>query len=422
MDWLRSRRQISGYHLLLAGVFALALFLRFFGQNWDQGIYLHPDERFIAIVSSDRVAMPPLNDIWSILDPATSSLNPRRDDMNGNPESFAYGTLPMYVQGTVSWLLSLVSNTEFGSYPETYRVGRPLTALVDMFTLLFVFLLARRLAGRYAALVAAALYALAVLPIQLSHFFAVDIWLTCFVAATIYLAVRYTDAPTLWRAMALAVPVGCAFATKASVPSLLVPLAATFGWVLWKYPQRLEIVGHALGAGVASLAVFTVFEPYALVRFQPFTEDIRTQARIVRGQFDVPFTRQFVGLTPGLYELRNMFLFTLGPALLVSGIAGFFLAARRAISRMDVAWLLPVLWVVAYVPILIATEARFLRYSLPLVPFIAIFAATLLIGLPRIGRIPVARVATALVLIITATWAVGFVSIYARENPRIAAS
>ena len=257
MSRLSLPQSLTGYRLLVVGIFALALFLRLYGQNWDEGIYLHPDERFIAIVSSDRVSMPALGDMSMVFDPAHSPLNPRRDDPNGRPESFAYGSLPIYVQGTVSWLASKVSSTNFGSYPETYRIGRPLSALMDMLTLLFVFLLARRLAGRHAAVVASALYALAVLPIQLSHFFTVDVWLTCFVTASLYLAIRYVDAPTLGRALALAVPVGCAFATKASVPSLLVPLLAAFGWATWKSSDRIAPMGHAAAAGLVALAVFT---------------------------------------------------------------------------------------------------------------------------------------------------------------------
>ena len=136
----------------------------------------------------------------------------------------------------------------------------------------------------------------------------------------------------------------------------------------------------------------------------------------------MPFTRQFIGLTPGIYELRNLFLYTLGPALLLAGLAGLPGAFRRAVGRRDIAWAIPLLWVIAYVPTLLITEARFLRYALPLVPVCAVFAAAMLVRLPRVGRVPLARVATASVLIVTAIWAIGFTSIYSRENPRIAAS
>jgi hypothetical protein len=264
-------RHANPYHLGLLLIVAVGLFLRAYGLNWDEGLYLHPDERFIAIVSSERIDIPPADDLGSIFDPETSPLNPRRNDpATGQPLSFAYGTLPVYVQSVTAWAVNLVTDTDYQSYPHIYKVGRVLNVLLDTLTIVLVFLLAQRLFRPSAGLVAAALYALAVLPIQLSHFFTVDIWLTFFVTASLYLAMRYVDRPTYGRALALALPVGCAFATKASVPSLIFPLLLMAGWALWKSEDRLLIVSSLLSAGALSLIVFSIFEPYAIVNSGPF--------------------------------------------------------------------------------------------------------------------------------------------------------
>ncbi len=416
-------RRSNPYHLGLLLIVAVGLFLRAYGLNWDDGLYLHPDERFIAIVSSDRIDMPPSDDIGSIFDPETSPLNPRRiDPATGQPLSFAYGTLPVYVQSVTAWVINLIAETDYQSYPHIYKVGRVLNVLLDTLTVWLVFLLAQRIFRPSAGLVAAALYALAVLPIQLSHFFTVDIWLTFFVTASLYLAIRYLDRPTFGRALLLAVPVGCAFATKASVPSLIVPLLLMAGWTLWKSTDRLMVMSSLLSAGALSLIVFTLFEPYAIVNSGPFIEDIRIQARIVRGEFDVPFTRQFVGLTPGLYELRNLFLFTVGPAFLVAGMVGVVHAAQRGWQRRDPAIVIVLSWIVAYIPTLLITEARFLRYALPLVPVLAVVAGGLLTTRVRVERRVLMRVATTSILVVTAVWAIGFITIYSREHSRIDAS
>ncbi|MGH9174301.1 MAG: ArnT family glycosyltransferase, partial [Vicinamibacterales bacterium] len=374
------------YYLALFVVVAFGLFLRAYGLNWDDGLYLHPDERFIAIVSSSRIDLPSIDDVGSLFDPRTSPINPRRDDpTTRTPMSFAYGSLSIYVQSVAAWAVNLVSDTDYQSYPHIYRVGRVINVVLDTLTIVFVFLIGRRLFRPSAGLVAAALYSLAVLPIQLSHFFTVDIWLTFFVTVTIYFAMRFVDRPTLGWALALAVPVGCAFATKASVPSLIVPLALTAGWVIWQAEDRLQVVARLIGAGVLALAVFTLFEPYALVNRGPFIEDIRTQARIVRGEFDVPFTRQFVGLTAGLYELRNHFLYTMGPGLVIAGLAGVGYGLRRAWLQRDPRLIIALSWIVAYVPTLLITEAKFLRYSLPLLPIVAVLAGGLLTTRVRIA-------------------------------------
>ncbi len=413
---------LSKTWLALLLIMFVAAGLRLYGQNWDDGHYLHPDERFIASVSSDRVTLP-ADRLRDVFDPANSPINPRRDDANGNPQSFAYGTLPIYVQGAVSWAIDLVFDTQYGEYRDLYHVGRTLTALLDLVTLVVVFLLGRRLFGDAAGLIGAALYALAVLPIQLSHYFTVDPWLTAFVTTALFLAIRYLDRPTLQRAALLGIVVGCAFATKASVPALLGPLLLAFGVVFWRSDRRQHVVGQAAAGALTALAVFTLFEPYALIRREPFIQDIRTQARIVRGIWDVPFTRQFVGLTPGVYELQNLFAYTAGPALLLASLAGVAFVVFRVAKSRDVALAIPLVWIVAYIPTLLITEARFLRYALPLLPVFALFAGGMLwswMQRPEARRTALA--AAVVVLGVTALWAFGFSSIYSGEHPRIAAS
>src|SRR5690606_25365351 len=68
-------------------------------------------------------------------------------------------------------------------------VTRMLTALFDVGTVLFVFLLGRLLFSPEAGLLAAAFVALAVLHIQLAHFFTSDPYMTFFVVAGIYFMV-----------------------------------------------------------------------------------------------------------------------------------------------------------------------------------------------------------------------------------------
>ncbi len=418
--------RLKPHTLALVVIVLLGAALRLYAFSWDDGLYLHPDERFIAIVSSDRVDMPAASDLGSLFDPEHSPINPRRNDETGRPLSFAYGTLPVYVQSSVAWVVNLFAERDYQSYQHLWIVGRALTVFLDCITIVVVFLLARRVWTSTAGLAAAFLYATAVLPIQLSHFFTVDVWLTSFVTLAIYLAVRFMDEPSLRRALFMALPVGAAFATKASVPSLLAPLALAAGVAIWRARARghgvLLPVSWVVLAGALAVAVFTLFEPYALIHRAPFIADIRLQAEIVRGQYDVPFTRQFIGLTPGLYELENMVRYTLGPAFMIAALAGMLVAARRVAQLRDPRLLLLLAWIVAYIPTLLITEARFLRYMLPLVPVLAVMAGGALAVLVQRRGDVFARAIMATVLIVTAVWAFGFTSIYSHEHSRIAAS
>ena len=62
--------------------------------------------------------------------------------------------------------------------------------MCDCLTILLLYLVGARLYGRAVSLLAAALYAAAVLPIQQSHFFTVDTMADLFVVAALRLAAR----------------------------------------------------------------------------------------------------------------------------------------------------------------------------------------------------------------------------------------
>ena len=61
----------------------------------------------------------------------------------------------------------------------------------------------------------------------------------------------------------------------------------------------------------------------------------------------------------------------------------------------------------AYIPTLLITEARFLRYALPLIPIVAVLAGGVLTTRVRLERRVLMRAATTAVLIVTAVWAIG---------------
>ena len=107
----------------------------------------------------------------------------------------------------------------------------------------------------------------------------------------------------------------------------------------------------------------------------------------------------------------------------MAGLAGFGYLLRRVWRTRDAAVAIPILWVIAYIPTLLITEARFLRYTLPIIPVLAIAAAAALWAMmttPSLRRS--GQAITVGVLSVTAIWAFTFVSIYSGTHTRIAAS
>src|SRR5215208_6473626 len=111
--------------LALITLLLAALALRLFGLTWDDGHYLHPDERFVVDVTANRIFWP--DDLGELFDPAVSGLNPRSTDPEhperGLRDDFGYGALPLLVTDLTAELLAPFSDTNWHAYPNLFRIG-----------------------------------------------------------------------------------------------------------------------------------------------------------------------------------------------------------------------------------------------------------------------------------------------------------
>jgi Dolichyl-phosphate-mannose-protein mannosyltransferase len=429
-DW--SRGPVALVAVLLA-----ALALRLFGIDWDAGQRLHPDELFIVDwVLGDRIhlAWPP--DLGALLDPATSPLNPRSVDpaTGAFRDDYAYGALPLLVTEAAAAVLGLATGADWHTPDRVYLVGRALSALLDTVTVLVVYLLGRRVASGRVALLAAAVVALAPVSIQLAHFFTTDSWLTCFVALTLLGAIRAAESGRMRPFAFAGMGVGLAMATKGSAFSLAGLVAVAVAYDAWQR-RRLGGTGRALAVaagwravvvGASALLAFALFEPYALARPDVYLTALQRQAAIVSGAFDVPFTRQYVGTTPVVYQIEQLVRWGFGPVAGLLALTGLALLAWHGWQTRAAAPLLAVAWFAGYGVTIVVAETKFLRYLAPLTPVLALAAGMALAAVrrwtgARYGRRAGATVGAAL-LVGVALWPVAFVSIYAQEHPRLAAS
>ena len=226
---------------LALGVILIAAFvLRVYDLNWDQGQYLHPDERYISDVITSRIVFEWPPNIDNLLDPEHSLLNPRSNDPNTErPRDFAYGSLPLFVTDLTGSLLFKITGNDWSAYyGKVYEVGRVLSALFDTLTVLLVYLIGRRVASKSVGLLAAIVAAFTPMAIQLAHFFTTDSWLTFFVALTLLWTIEASDTGRFRWFLASGLAVGLAMATKGSVFTLggIVVVAALFD--LWNRETR----------------------------------------------------------------------------------------------------------------------------------------------------------------------------------------
>ena len=461
----------------LAVVLVVALALRLYGVNWDEGYSWtpHPDER--AILSKvHELSPPPLSDLSVLFDAEASPWNPRW---------FAYGSFPLYMLKGVE----LVSGFVPGLDVQDMRVpGRVLSALADVGTVALVYFLGASIWSRRSGLLAAALVALAVLHIQLSHFFAVDTFLALFSTATVFFLVRVARRGRTMDSALAGLFLGLALATKISVaPMLAAYLVAHFMYAFGLAPadedppamlvdRILDAVKGAAFGGLAVIAVFLVTQPYAILDWGRFYADVVEQSEMVRRIRDYPYTRQYVDTTPYIYQLRQMLTWGFGWPVGIVAFAGMIYAAvrglkfpwamaylvvgfgcpmgvlllttsstgilaasfiavaailvsipvRRPETRVDA---LLLAWVAPYFFITGAFEVKFLRYLLPIAPVLLLLGSRMLIDgwewASRLGSrarkvlVPAIVAIGAVSAYVTVFYALAYTSVYTSEHPAV---
>ena len=432
-------RSLSGrvvYPLLLV-ILLSGFVLRVWNLNFiDSSIGSHPDERSTACFYATTIKLPASwDEFW---DPQRSPLNPLWDMQQQRARSFTYGHLPLYLGVAMGemWHRLAPGAAALGAPAATVELmqransacdaiavaGRFVIALFDTLTILLLYLLGSRMFGRGGGLLAAAFYALAVQAIQLSHFFAMDPASTTFTVLAVLGGVRMIGRRSILPAALLTgVAAGLAIASKFSaLPVLAVPAVAALA-VVWREVQASQQTPRPrdgrvpfwaiIGVGVAWLAAFVTFfvtSPYAVLDWSNFARaTLVEQGMMVRGVADFPFTRQYRNTAPYLYFIQQQVQWGLGLPLGIVAVLGALYAAwellrtsfrvvatwvalgrqqskLRWVSDAQLANLVVWSWVLPYFAITGAFLAKFNRYMSPVLPFVLLWAAWLIVGLWRL--------------------------------------
>lgn len=476
--------------ILLGLILLAAAALRLTGVDWDDYQHHHPDERHITWIAT-TIEWPAS---WATaFIPSESSFNPYYWPpdassegivvLQDEPRKFAYGHLPLYlgvaaarlVERVGPWLVpffpakgllaqDILNGAGLIEFKHLTAVTRALTALFDTGTVLLVYLLGRRVYGTAVGLLAAAFLAVSVTHIQLAHFFAFDSYMTFFTVAAVYFLVRSwpqeqsTKSAASARFASLppasffvaAVCVGLAVGSKFAAILLVVPLAVA---VWWGPAARRE--WHFVTAVAIAFLAFALTNPFSLLDFtcevitpavqlgpiavpaldwrSCFLENISTQGAMVRGDIDLPFTRQYSGTLSYLYYVEMQLRWGLGLLLGLVAFAGFAWTLGRATRQLWLRWQtredtpLPAsflihAWTIPYFLSTGAFHVKFMRYFQPLIPFLVLYGAAMLWYVGRKQKAVWRYLAFLVVLLFTTLYALSFVNLYGDPHPWNAAS
>ena len=440
-------------NVMLVIVLLMAAWFRFHGVNWDEGRHLHPDERFLSTVTND-LKWPTS---WeSYFDPTTSTLSPYSIPNMG---LYVYGTLPVYI---VKWTAILLDRD---NYDQITLIGRNLSGLFDIFTIFFLFLIAKRLYNWKVGLLAALLMSLSVLNIQLSHFYTVDTFANLFVVGTIYFTLQAHRSGRWLDHVVTGLVFGLGLASKLNVITLVVPIVVAAGLSFYERRRDGNLQSAFEHVSVRLLTVFfmaaltfRVIHPISFsgpgsldLSLNPqWIEDIREQQRTLNGESDLPWIQQWTNRST-VFPLYNIVLWGLGLPLGLASLAGFALAVYELVRHRRLEHLLPVVYVAFTFVYHASMFVKFMRYFLPIYPFLILFAAY---GIMRLWEYATARQTNlleeaqpevpsapwerwlrrvqpgrqlalsigAFVVLGTLVYALAFSSIYSRMHPRIEAS
>ena len=410
--------------VLLVIIIASGAYFRFSGLTWGEYQYLHPDERFLIWVGTD---ISPVNSLAEYFDTANSSLNPH----NRGHGFYVYGTLPMFLaRYVVEWIYG------HSGFDVMTNVGRALSALADLLTILLVFLVANKLYGQHIALLASAFFSASVLPIQQAHFFTMDTFTTMFSFLALYFSIliitsnqkkewedvgkvsnpfyqneifpeesipgikktsflsRFISDSLFVPSLGFGVALGMAVSSKLNAAPMALVLPVAMGIYLMTVPAQnrgrrlVQVIGYLVMAGVFSLLVFRILQPYAFsgpsflgIKPNPqWVQNIQEQRAQSGGDVDFPPAMQWAR-RPIWFSFQNMVLWGLGLPLGILAWTGFLWVGWRlgtGWNKDRAEWLSHVLiwgWTAIYFFWQTLQLNPTMRYQMPIYPTLAIFAA-----------------------------------------------
>jgi hypothetical protein len=213
----------------------------------------------------------------------------------------------------------------------------------------------------------------------------------------------------------------------------------------------MPLIAHTLAArdrGIRPLVILVasalvaclLAAPYYLLALPELWSAVVEQSGELGGS-PLLYTLQFKGSTPYVFELTNLTWWGFGPPLGFAALGGWVWAIARTMAKRTAPWLLLTVWPTLYLLLIGTWQARFVRHTLPLLPFCCLFAAGGALALARWawgtwgsrhheagGAVRGRRVRTLAAVLPAAlavgavAWGLAFLAIYTSPDTRLAAT
>jgi len=412
---------------LIISIFFLAIFFRLQNLNWDANMHLHPDERFLTMVGN-AMKLPPNFAVY--LNSAVSTWNPA----NIGYPFFVYGLFPL----TINKIFALLLNTD--SYNSFTLQGRLLSGIFDIIALFFIYKIGSLLRRKYKLsdyfpIFSVFLYAIAVYPIQSSHFFTTDTFLNTFLLISFYASFVFYIKERLSYFILSALFFGLAISSKMSAVYMF-PIIALMNviplikkrnlliFILYSFIYILVLYGVIR---IASPYYFETDDIFNIAPNSQFLKSISDLRFMSSGKMLFPPAVQWFSKKPILFSLFNLSFIGFGILPFVLSLIGGFTIVRLFVIEIMkkrlkyffdcLLGISIILWIAGYFIYNSIQFTQSIRYLIFLFPFLA------LLGGYGLSSIKIKKQGLRYILFVgLLIWPLAFSSIYLFSNTRIEAS
>lgn len=370
----------------------IGAFLRFFNPLWDNGLFLHPDERLF--VNASNLSLP--KTLAEFFSPASPL----------NPHMFYYGSLLLYIYK----LLSLIS-------PFTFlETSRLFSAFLSALTIGVVFVIGKELFSKKVGIFSSIVFALAAGSIQYAHFNTTESSLMFFITLITLidiLAVKRKKPHLLFISLFF---VGLSGAIK--ITGLTFGISSFLAFALLikeKLTWKKTIISFIGGCCIAGLT-YILLSPYQFIDWHEFTQQQTYMQAVTYGVFKPPFVMIYENTPSYLYQIFHVFPFIFGFISFPLSLIGFCFLAQKIVQKWKTELLLFFLFAfpLAYFAWSGNWFAKYARYYLLLIPFMSLWAGYILEKIPKNLRL--------ILLLFIIVNGLLFTRIYFSDNTRVTAS
>ncbi len=265
-----------------------------------------------------------------------------------------------------------VEKMTLNDYQKMYVIGRLITMIEGILTLIFIFLIGAKLYDKKTGLIAAFIFSILPTHVFQSHFFVVDSPAVFWSMVCLYHLVTAFDKKNLqkgWFVLS-GILLGLALGTKYMNILMIFPFLMIFFYkhrkTGWKYPLMMVII---------MIVVFFITTPYSLISLREFLFGGPDGFGGIFGAKGLFAYNKYPAnpIKPFLYVIYHSLRLPL--ALLAFICIGFAVYRRNISDKILFSFLFPFYIIMAISP------SPHLRHSLPALPFITIIIASAITGL-----------------------------------------